>query len=114
MPSDGDVFSRADVGSSVDHKTTARRTKLRPGQPHVPTRHGGNQPTGAWVAWAAVGALAARLHIQAKFAQKRILEAVPVGRGARDAYPRAPRDAPDPPWSVGTNLGEESAESGGR
>ena len=35
-----------------------------------------------------------------------------MGRGARDAYRRAPRDAPDPPWSVGTNLGEESTESG--
>ena len=37
-----------------------------------------------------------------------------MGRRARDAYRRAPRDAPDPPWSVGTHLGEESAESGRR
>jgi len=35
-----------------------------------------------------------------------------MGRGARDAYRRVPRDAPDPPWSAGTNLGEESTESG--
>ena len=35
-----------------------------------------------------------------------------MGRGARDAYRWVPRDAPDPPWSVGTNLGEENAESG--
>jgi len=28
----------------VDHKTTARGTKLRPGQPHIPTRRGGNSP----------------------------------------------------------------------
>ena len=32
-------------------------------------------------------------------------------RGARGAYRRVPRDAPDPPWSLGTNLGEESTES---
>ena len=35
-----------------------------------------------------------------------------MGRGARDAYRPVPRDALDHPWSVGTKLGEESAESG--
>ena len=35
-----------------------------------------------------------------------------MGRGARDAYRRVPRDVSDLPWSVGTNLGEESPESG--
>jgi len=44
--------------------------------------------------------------------QKRLPDAIPVGRGARDAYRRVPRDAPDPPWSMSTNLGEESAEFG--
>ena len=33
-----------------------------------------------------------------------------MGRRARDAYRRVPRDAPDPLWSVGINLGEESSE----
>ena len=32
-----------------------------------------------------------------------------MGRRARDAYRRAPRDVSDPPWSVGTNMGEERA-----
>ena len=36
----------------------------------------------------------------------------PMGRGARDAYRRVPRDASDPPWSMGTDLGEERAEHG--
>ena len=35
-----------------------------------------------------------------------------MGRGARDAYCRVPGDASDPPWSLGTDLGEENAESG--
>ena len=41
-------------------------------------------------------------------------EAIPVGRRARDAYRQVPEDAPPPRWSMGTNLGEESAEYGHR
>ena len=37
-------------------------------------------------------------------------EPVPMGRGARNAYRWVPREPSDPPWSVGTNLGEESTE----
>ena len=65
VPSDGDVFSRADVGSgdSTDHKTTARSTKLRPGQPHIPTRHGGYGATAPGWPGPAVGLRAARAQI---------------------------------------------------
>jgi len=37
--------------------------------------------------------------------KKRIQEAVPMGRGARDAYRRVPRGALGSRWSLGTNLG---------
>ena len=66
---------------------------------------------GAQAAWAAVGHQGPQLEISwlvSRFAwQNRVLEAIPMGRGARDAYRRAPGDAPPPPRSVGTNLGEE-------
>ena len=35
-----------------------------------------------------------------------------MGRGASDDYRRVPEDAPGPRWSMHTDLGEESAESG--
>ena len=35
-----------------------------------------------------------------------------MGRGAPDDYRPVPEDAPPPRWSMGTNLGEKSAESG--
>ena len=38
--------------------------------------------------------------------------AVLMGRGARDACRRAPRDGPEPLWSVGTNLSEERVSAG--
>ena len=68
MPSEERVFSRADVGSgdSADHKTTARSTKLRPGQPHIPTLPGGNGATAPGWPWAAVGLQAALLRISAR------------------------------------------------
>ena len=64
----GDVFSRSDVGSagSTDHKTTARGSKLRPGPPHIPTRHGCNRATVPGWPGAAVGLQAARLQISRK------------------------------------------------
>ena len=33
-----------------------------------------------------------------------------MGRGGRNADRRVPRDESDPLWSVGTNLGQESAD----
>jgi len=38
------------------------------------------------------------------------LEAIPLGRGARDAYRRVLRDVSDPPLVRGHHLGEESAK----
>ena len=43
--------------------------------------------------------------------QKCVPEAVPMGRGAHDAYRRVPQDVSDPPGSTSTVWGEESTES---
>ena len=44
--------------------------------------------------------------------QKRVLDAFPVGRGARGAYRRAPRGAPDPRRAARTVFGGESGNCG--
>ena len=118
MPSDGAVFSRVDVGSG-----TLRATKPPPeAQNCVPGSL--TYPLDTVVAVdRRIGGLGLRqgprpLPISAGSfmelpARIVFLEALPLGRGTRDAYRRVPRDAPDPPWSVGTNLGEKSTESGG-
>jgi len=96
----------------VDHKTTARSTKLRPGKPRTPTRLAGNRPRapGQPRAPGCSDAYISRLSSQPGLPKSKE-EAIPVGRGAPDAYRRVPRDAPGPPWSTSNVWGDESTES---